>query len=88
MAILRSGSLVVPDAGIDALGGTGVSPVRRSKHGQDARATRRRRGVSSLDYVLLLAVTLPTVGFFLVKGKLAILMVYEMICVLVSWPFV
>ena len=55
---------------------------RRSRRGAP-----RRRGLSSLDYVLILAVTLPTVAFFFTKGKLAMLLVYEMLCVLVSWPF-
>jgi hypothetical protein len=56
--------------------------ARRSRRGGP-----RRRGLSSLDYVLILAVTLPTIAFFLTKGKLGILLVYEMLCVLVSWPF-
>ena len=33
---------------IDTFSGTGVSPVLRSKHGQDARATRRIRCVGPL----------------------------------------
>ena len=66
----------------------GVPLARERLRRRRRRLGPRRRGLSSLDYVLILAVTLPTVTFFLVtRGKLAILLVYEMLCVLVSWPF-
>jgi len=40
-------------------GGTGVSPVLRPKHGQDARATRRNRRVGPWAVAWLLACALP-----------------------------
>jgi len=47
----------------------------------------RRSGLASLDYVLILGVILPMVAFTMWAGPRIILLVYEMICVLVSWPF-
>jgi hypothetical protein len=46
-----------------------------------------RRGVATLDYVLVLGVILPMAGFVLWIGPRMIRLAYEMICVLVSWPF-
>ena len=46
----------------------------------------RRRGASALDYVLILAAMLPIVLFIVVKGKRIMQLVWEMLCVLVSWP--
>ncbi len=45
-----------------------------------------RRGVSALDYMLILAAMLPIVLFIVVKGKRIMQLVWEMLCVLVSWP--
>ena len=45
-----------------------------------------RRGASALDYVLILAAMLPIVLFIVVKGKRIMQLVWEMLCVLVSWP--
>lgn len=46
-----------------------------------------RRGASSLDYVLILAAMLPIVLFIITKGKRIMQLVWEMLCVQVSWPF-
>jgi len=51
------------------------------------RHVRSRRGVASLDYVLILGVVLPLVAFILWIGPRIMRLVYEMTCVLVSWPF-
>ena len=48
---------------------------------------RRRKGVSTLDYVLILAVILPMVAFVLRVGPRLMNFVYEMTAVFVSWPF-
>jgi len=48
---------------------------------------RRRKGVATLDYVLVLGVILPLAAFLLRVGPKIIRLVYEMVCVLVSWPF-
>ncbi len=68
----------------------------RSPHGRTSRhwhpggpwhAGARRAGVSSLDYVLVLAVMLPMVTFIWKIAKPMMQMTYEMVCVLVAWPF-
>lgn len=48
---------------------------------------RRRAGSSSLDYVLVLGVTLPLVAYLMRIGTRIIQLAYEMVFVLVSWPF-
>ncbi|MBN1909445.1 MAG: hypothetical protein JW818_06890 [Pirellulales bacterium] len=48
---------------------------------------RRRRGLAMLDYVLILGVVLPLVAFILWAGPRLIRLVYEMTCVMLSWPF-
>ncbi len=47
----------------------------------------RRAGAAALDYVLVLGVILPMVAFILVIGPKIMRLAYEMVCVLVSWPF-
>jgi len=51
-------------------------------------AGRRRAGAASLDYVLVLGVILPMVAFIFWAGPRIMRLAYEMVCVLVSWPFV
>jgi Flp pilus assembly protein TadG len=51
-----------------------------------ARRQHRRRGNSAMDYMLILATLLPMVLFIVVKGKRMMQLVWEMLCVLVSWP--
>ena len=51
------------------------------------RTTRRRAGVTSVDYVLVLGVILPLAAFIMWIGPRIIRLAYEMVCVLVSWPF-
>jgi hypothetical protein len=51
------------------------------------RSQINRRGVATLDYVLLLCVVLPMAAFVLWAGPRIMNLVYEMLCVLVSWPF-
>jgi len=48
---------------------------------------RRRAGVASLDYVLLIGTILPMIAFVMWAGPKLIRLAYEMVCVLVSWPF-
>lgn len=51
-----------------------------------SRTRRNIRGAASLDYVLILSAMLPIVLFVVVKGKRVMQLVWEMSCVLVSWP--
>lgn len=50
-------------------------------------AGNRRRGAAALDYVLTLSVVLPLLGFVLWMGPRIVGLAYEMISVLVAWPF-
>jgi hypothetical protein len=52
---------------------------------RDFRA--RRRGVAALDYILVLCVVFPLATFVFWAGPRIIRLAYEMVCVLVSWPF-
>lgn len=47
----------------------------------------RRAGQASLDWVLVLATMLPIVLFIITKGKKMMALVWEMLSVQVSWPF-
>ena len=47
----------------------------------------KRSGLASLDYVLILGVVLPLVTFIMWAGPRIMGLAYEMVCLLVSWPF-
>ncbi|MBU4272374.1 MAG: hypothetical protein KKA28_10990 [Planctomycetes bacterium] len=51
------------------------------------RKIRPRAGLASLDYVLILGVVLPMATFVLWIGPRIMRLAYEMVCALVSWPF-
>ena len=61
--------------------------MRRSREHRPRRKSGRRRGLASLDYVLILAVILPMVALTMWMGPRIMRLVYEMVCVLISWPF-
>ncbi|MBN2473601.1 MAG: hypothetical protein JXB62_03255 [Pirellulales bacterium] len=61
--------------------------MRRSREVGLRCGPNARRGVSSLDYVLVLGVVLPLVVFIMRIGPRIIGLAYEMVCLLVSWPF-
>ncbi len=46
-----------------------------------------RAGAAAVDYVLILAVVLPMVALLMWVGPQMIRLVYDMTCLLVSWPF-
>lgn len=52
-----------------------------------ARLAKRRSGAATLDYVLILGVVLPLVAFVMGVGPRIIRLAYEMIAMLVGWPF-
>ena len=58
--------------------------MRRSRVVRPKRRANRRRGLSSLDYVLILGVVLPLVVFILKIGPRIMRLVYEMVCLLIS----
>jgi hypothetical protein len=55
--------------------------------GRRGPRARRRGAVGTLDYVLVLAVMLPMVVLVMWAGPRMIRAVYEMLCVMISWPF-
>jgi hypothetical protein len=48
---------------------------------------RGRRGVATLDYILVLGVVLPILAIVIPQGRRMMQLVFEMTCALVSWPF-
>lgn len=56
---------------------------RRGRRGRSVL----RKGVSSLDYVLVGGVVLPMAAFVLWIGPRIIQQVYDMIAVQIGWPF-
>jgi hypothetical protein len=56
------------------------------RHGP-TRRDASRRGAASLDYILLLGVVLPMIAFILGAAPRIIRLAYEMVSVLISWPF-
>ncbi len=65
----------------------GTGNTRQRVLQQERRLRRRRRGLASLDYVLILGVILPMVAFIIVNGRQIMRLVYEFLCVMVAWPF-
>ena len=57
-------------------------PARRQ-----APLQRLRRGVSTLDYILVLGIVLPLLAVIGPQGGGAMQWVYEMTATLVGWPF-
>ena len=60
--------------------------IRRRR--QAARRRARQGALSSLDYVLVLGVIFPMVLFIMKIAPMIIGYTYEMMFVLISWPFV
>jgi hypothetical protein len=52
-----------------------------------ARAMCGRKGVATLDYILVLGVVLPMVALIMWAAPRAMRLVYELTAVVVSWPF-
>ncbi len=58
---------------------------RRSLHPRPGQP--RRRGVSTLDYVLVLGVVMPLALIVVPTGIRMVRAVYEMVVVMIAWPF-
>ena len=65
----------------------GAGRLKSWQTGPSRLTKRARRGAATLDYVLLLAIVLPAAAFVLWASPRIMNLVYEMTCVLVSWPF-
>jgi hypothetical protein len=63
-------------------GATGLTSIQRG-----SRSAAWRAGAASLDYALVLGVMLPMLALILWVAPQIMNLAYEMICVLVSWPF-
>lgn len=50
-------------------------------------ARPNRRGVSTLDYALVLGVVMPLVVIVVPTGIRMVRAVYEMVVVMIAWPF-
>jgi hypothetical protein len=61
--------------------------LRQEKLAWLRRGGVRRAGAAALDYVLVLCVVLPLATFMFWIGPRIMRLTYEMVCVLVSWPF-
>src|SRR5262245_14788384 len=48
---------------------------------------RRRRGSATIDYFLIIAIVLPLAAFILRIAPRAIQSVYDLLTVVVAWPF-
>jgi hypothetical protein len=52
-----------------------------------APVDHRRRGASTLDYILVLGIIMPLATVVVPTGIRILRSVYEMTCVLIAWPF-
>ncbi len=48
---------------------------------------RARRGLASVDYALILGVIMPLAVFVMWAAPRIMRLAYEMVCVLIAWPF-
>ncbi len=62
-------------------------PVVTPQPAGSRRRRRRRGGAASLDYILLICIVLPLAAFVMWAAPRIMNLVYEMTCVLISWPF-
>ena len=51
------------------------------------KSWRFRRGAAALDYVLVLGTALPITAMVYYLGTKMVRLVYEVTCVMISWPF-
>ena len=61
--------------------------VMRTALHSSTRLHRVRRGAAALDYILVLGVVLPMVLVIMRVAPRIIRSAYDMVCVLISWPF-
>jgi hypothetical protein len=77
---LKRPSDILPFTGIDAM------HIRRRRF-KLPQSSLRRSGAASLEYVLVLATSLPMLAMSYYYAMKIIRAVYEMTCALVCWPF-
>ena len=59
--------------------------IRRSN--PTCTTVHKRAGAATVDYILILCVVFPLAAFAIPMGKRIIELSYEMMCTMVSWPF-
>ena len=65
-----------------------MKSLRRVPIPRSARMFHPRAGaVSTLDYILGLCIVLPLIAFAMPAGKRIIELTYEVVCVMIAWPF-
>ncbi len=67
---------------IVGMGGRNTERLRGPKNRLPAR-----RGVASIDYVLILGIVLPLILFIFRVAPRMMQLAYEMVCALIDWPF-
>lgn len=70
----------------DALRAEKLTHVR-VRHAESCLGTKERRGAASLDYVLILGVVLPMVGFVMPACRVAIQAAFAWFCRITASPF-
>ncbi len=68
--------------GFDSLGTLSYGGRRKCRQRRGLR-----RGAAALDYVLVMGVVLPLAALLFLVAPRMMNLVYEMTCVLISWPF-
>jgi hypothetical protein len=46
-----------------------------------------RAGAATLDYILVLGIILPMLAIAMPMGRRIIQLAYEMVCLMIAWPF-
>lgn len=57
------------------------------QHFRNIAGSARRSGAATLDYVLVLGAILPLAGLSFYYCSRIMKAAYEMMCVLIAWPF-
>ena len=55
--------------------------------GRQRKHPKRRRGSAAIDYFLVMAVVLPLAAFMMKIAPQMMQLVYDLLTVVVSWPF-
>lgn len=69
------------------LGSTRLHPMMHRALTHTDSSCRQRLGQATLDFILIVATMLPIVLFIVSNGKRTMQLVWEMLCVQLSWPF-
>ena len=65
----------------------GIRRLNRWSTAGRASSGTRRKGSATIDYFLLIAIVLPLAAFLFRIAPQAMLLVYDLLTVIVAWPF-